>query len=310
MHNSITFKEYIERIQIKDHSVITIGNFDGLHRGHMELIDRTVEIAKREDLISIVFSYEVHPQNVLYKKLVYLIMPPEEKERILFEKGIYTVLQVPFDEGLQTQTALRFCDEVLIKKLKAKYLVMGEDARFGCEMLDALSIKRYLETKGVKVELIPLKKIDGERISSSKIRRSIEEGDIRKAEEYLGRPFEIIGKVVHGKKRGKITLGYPTANLGLIPDQAVPAKGVYQTIVEYDGVRYDGATSVGNNPTFGENPLTVETFILDFDKIIYGKTIKLKFVRKLREELVFSSLDGLIAQMDEDVRQIRENSML
>lgn len=305
MQNSITFKEYIERIHIKENSVITIGNFDGLHRGHMELIRRTVELAEKEKLISIVFSYEVHPQNVLYKKLVHLIMPPEEKERILFEKGVYTVLQVPFDEGLQSQTAFRFCDEVLIKKLKAKYLVMGEDARFGCEMLEAPKIKEYLEQKGVCVELIPLKKIDGVRISSSEIRRLIEVGDIEKAQEYLGRPFEIIAKVIHGKKRGR-KIGFPTANVELIPDQAVPSKGVYETEVFVEGRWYKGATSVGNNPTFGENPLTVETYILDFDKIIYGKTIKVRFVRRLRDEMFFSSTEGLIEQMTEDVRQIRE----
>ncbi|MDO5062325.1 MAG: riboflavin biosynthesis protein RibF [Peptostreptococcaceae bacterium] len=307
MQNSITFKEYIERIHIKDHSVITIGNFDGLHRGHMELIDRTVKIAEQEGLISIVFSYEVHPQNVLYKKLVYLIMSPEEKERILFEKGIYTVLQVPFDEGLQSQTAFQFCDEVLIKKLKAKYLVMGEDARFGCEMLGAREIKAYLQQKGVQVILIPLLKVDGMRISSSEIRRLIEAGDLKRAEEYLGRPFEIRGRVVHGMKRGKKALGYPTANLELIIDQAIPAKGVYETEVFVGGKWYKGATSVGNNPTFGENPLTVETFILDFDKMIYGKVITVRFVRKLRDEMVFSDPGDLIKQMDEDVRRIRES---
>ncbi len=308
MQNAITFKEYIEKINIKESSVVTIGNFDGLHRGHMELIHKTMELAEKENLLSIVFSYEVHPQNVLYKKLVHLIMPAQQKERILQEEGIFMVLQVPFDESLQNQTAFQFCDEVLIKKLKTKYLVMGEDARFGKEMLDAQSIKEYLEQKGVQVILIPLLKVDGERISSSEIRKLIESGDLAKAQEYLGRPFEIMGKVVHGMKRGKKDLGYPTANLEIVEDQAVPSKGVYETQVLVGEKWYKGATSVGNNPTFGENPLTIETFILDFDKIIYGKNITVRFVRKLREEMTFTNLDDLIAQMDDDVRRIREGN--
>lgn len=307
MQNSMTFKEYINRIHIQEDSVITIGNFDGLHRGHMELIRQTVRIAEKEKLIPIVFSYEVHPKNVLYKQMVHLIMPQDEKERILFNAGMKHVLHVPFDEGLQQQGAHQFCDEVLIKKLCAKCLVMGEDARFGKEMMLAPQIKEYLESKGVQVVLIPLLKSDGIRISSSEIRLLIERGEVEKANEYLGRPFEMNGKVVHGKKRGKISLGYPTANLSFAEDQAILAIGVYETRVELDGKTYVGATSVGRNPTFGENPLTVETYILDFDKTIYGKTIRLKFMRRLREEMTFNSLDALIHQMDEDVKRIREN---
>lgn len=307
MEKTISFKEYLDRFNIKRNSVVTIGNFDGLHLGHMQLIERTVEIAKEENLISIIFSYEVHPQNVLYKKLVHLIMPHEEKERILFEKGINTVLFVPFDEQLQNQSARQFCDEVLIGKLKAKYLVMGEDARFGKEMLSAQEIKQYLEAKGVKVDLIPLLKIDNERISSTGIRDLVEQGNLAKASQYLGRPFSIIGKVVHGKKIGK-SIGFPTANIELEKDQVLPECGVYETVVYYKEKVYKGATSVGKNPTFGQNPVTVETYILDFDENIYGRTIKLEFVRKLRGEIAFSSKEELVEQMKDDVRRIGESN--
>ncbi len=291
MDSTITFKEYIDKIKVNGNSVVTIGNFDGLHLGHMTLIDKTIEIAEKNDLLSIVFSYDVHPQNVLYKKLVHIIMPSEEKEKILSDKGIFMVLQAPFDKTLQTQSAFEFCDNILIKKLKAKFLVMGEDAKFGIEMMTADKIKEYLEQKGVKVELIPLLKIDGVRISSSEIRKLIENGEIEKANEYLGREFDIIGKVVHGKKLGKNLLGFPTANMELVDDQVVPPNGVYSTLVEFGGKTYKGATSVGNNPTFGENALSVETHILDFDKIIYGKSIKVKFLKKIRDEITFSGKD-------------------
>lgn len=306
MDSSISFKEYIDRINVKKSSVVTIGNFDGLHLGHMQLIERTVEIAKKEDLLSIIFSYEVHPKNVLYKKLVHMIMPHEEKERILFEKGISTVLFAPFDESLQSQSAKQFCDEVLIDKLKAKYLVMGEDARFGKEMLSAPKIKEYLESKGVKVELIPLLSQGGIRISSSKIRDLVEKGQLDLAEQYLGRPFSIIGKVIHGKKIGK-SIGFPTANMELEKDQVLPERGVYETRVYYKDKVYQGATSVGKNPTFGENPVTVETYILGFDENIYGRSIKIEFIRKLRGEIAFSSKAALMEQMEEDVKRIREH---
>lgn len=305
MQNSISFKEYINRINIKRNSVVTIGNFDGLHLGHMQLIERTVEIAQKEDLISIIFSYEVHPQNVLYKKLVHLIIPHEEKEKILVEKGIDNVLFAPFDESLQNQTARQFCDDVLIDKLKTKYLVMGEDARFGKEMLPAQEIKSYLETKGVQVELIPLLKIDGVRISSTEIRDLVERSELDKARQYLGRPFAIIGKVIHGKKRGK-TIGFPTANLELEKNQVLPQLGVYETVVYYKDKVYQGATSVGKNPTFGENPITLETYIIGFDENIYGRSIKIEFIRKLRGEIAFASKEDLMAQMQEDVRRIVE----
>lgn len=306
MDNTISFKEYIDRIHIKRSTVVTIGNFDGLHLGHMQLIDKTVEIAKKEGLIPVIFSYEVHPQNVLYKKLVHIIMPHEEKERILFEKGIEMVLFAPFDESLQNQTAQQFCDEVLIKKLNCKYLVMGEDARFGREMLSADKIKEYLESQGVEVILIPLLKFDGVRISSSEIRNLVEKGQLDQANRYLGRPFSIEGKVVHGKKIGK-SIGFPTANMELEFDQVLPETGVYETRVYYKDKVYKGATSVGKNPTFGKNPVTVETYILGFDENIYGRKIKVDFLRRLRGEIAFTSKEDLIKQMEKDVEDIEKS---
>lgn len=304
MTESISFQEYISRIQIQKPSVVTIGNFDGLHRGHMELIDYTAELARKREMHAVVFSYEVHPKSVLYEKLVHLIIPQEEKQQLLFERGMDTVLFAPFDESLRNQSAEQFCDEVLIGRLNCKVLVMGEDARFGREMATAQHIAEYLKTRGVETILIPLLKINGVRISSSGIRSAIERGDLEAAEEQLGRKFSITGKIIHGKKNGK-AMGYPTANLSLVQDQVLPIEGVYETNVYYKDKVYKGATSVGKNPTFGANPLTVETYILDFDENIYGRTIRLEFVRQLRGQITFDSIDALIVQMQEDVKQIR-----
>lgn len=302
----MTFLEYIKMVEIKRDTVVTVGNFDGLHLGHMQLIKKTVRIGRREDLESIAFTYDIHPLSFLYSKSVHLLMSNQDKENILISRGIDTVLHVPFDEEIRNMTSEEFCDVILIDKLRAKHLVMGADAKFGKEKQDIYKIKQYCENRGIKVHIIPLLIMDDKRISSSHIRKLVEHGDIESANRYLGRMFSVEGKVVHGKKLGR-KLGYPTANLHIDSDKAVPAKGVYETEVEIDGNIFIGATNVGNNPTFGDKTLRVESYLVGFEGDLYDKTIKIRFIRKLRDEIKFDSVDKLIEQMAIDVKNIMEN---
>lgn len=300
----MTFFEYINNIELKKDTVVTIGNFDGLHLGHMELINKAVELGKTNNLTSIAFTYDVHPLSFLYSKLIHLLMERDEKKEILKSKGIDRVLFAPFDEEICSMTSQEFVDEVLVKKLKAKHLVMGADSKFGKEMNSIDHIKPYCEERGIQVHIIPLLIVDGLRISSSYIRMLVEQGEIEKANKFLGRNYSVESTVIHGKKLGR-KLGFPTANLMLSEHHAIPAPGVYETIVELEGILYKGATNVGTNPTVGDKNLTVETYILGFEDDIYGKHLKVIFLKRLRPEIKFSSLEALIEQMVEDVKQIK-----
>lgn len=304
----MTFLEYIETISINGQTVVTIGNFDGLHLGHMELINKAVSLGRKYSLESIAFTYDIHPLSYLYSKAVHLLMSNEDKEEILISKGIDRVLHVPFDEEIRNMTSQEFCDLVLVEKLKAKHLVMGADSKFGKEKQDIYHIKEYCEQRGIEVHIIPLLVMDEKRISSSSIRKLVEHGQIEKANKYLGRYFSVEGVVVHGKKLGR-KIGYPTANLVIEGDKAVPSKGVYETIVEIDGKTYRGATNVGTNPTVGDKTLRVETYVIDFNEELYEKHIKVSFIRKLRDEIKFNSIEKLIVQMEKDVKNILENTL-
>lgn len=302
----MTFLEYIDMIEITRDTVVTMGNFDGLHLGHMQLIKKAVRIGKRENLESIAFTYDIHPLNFLYSKSVHLLMSKEDKDSILHSRGIDRVLHVPFDEEIRGMSSEEFCDIILVKKLRAKHLVMGEDAKFGKDKQDINHIKEYCEKRGIEVHVIPLLIMDDKRVSSSHIRKLVERGDIESANRYLGRMYSVEGTVVHGKKLGR-KLGYPTANLYIDSEKAVPARGVYETEVEIDGNVFIGATNVGNNPTVGDKTLRVETYLVGFEGDLYGRTIKIRFIRRLRNELKFDSVEELIEQMSKDVKNIIEN---
>lgn len=302
----MTFLEYIKSIEIKRDTVVTMGNFDGLHLGHMQLIKKAVLIGNRENLESIAFTYDIHPLSFLYSKSVHLLMSNQDKENILISRGIDRVLHVPFDEQLRNMTSEEFCDVILIDKLRVKHLVMGADAKFGKEKQDIYTIKQYCENRGIKVHIIPLLIMDDKRISSSHIRKLVEHGDIETANRYLGRLFSVEGIVVHGKKLGR-KIGYPTANINVDSDKAVPAKGVYETEVDVDGNIFIGATNVGNNPTVNDKTLRVESYLVGFEGDLYGKTIKIRFIRRLRDEIKFDSVDKLVEQMSKDVKNIIEN---
>jgi riboflavin biosynthesis protein ribF len=294
-------------IEISEDTVVTIGNFDGVHRGHLKLMERTLEISKQKKLKSIVFTYENHPLEYVLKKKVDKLFTNRERDEKLKGLGIDTVLSVPFDEEIMKMSTNYFIQEILIDKLHAKYLILGEDAHFGKGREgSAKSIQSVGSQLGLTVEIIPLFFEEGIRISSSYIRQLIKEGKVDIVKEYLGRMFAITGEVIHGKENGR-KLGFPTANVKYDENIILPALGVYNTMVEYQGEHYVGATSVGYNPTISllNNRISLEVHILDFDKDIYGEEISVYFISKIRDEMKFNSLEELKIQISKDEEMIR-----
>ncbi|MGP1405342.1 bifunctional riboflavin kinase/FAD synthetase [Filifactor alocis] len=304
----MSFKSYMNSIAISEETVVTIGNFDGLHRGHLKLMERTLEISKQKNLKSVVFTYENHPLEYVLKKKVEKLFTNRERDAKLKELGIDTILSVPFDEEIMGMSTNDFIQEILIDKLHTKYLVLGEDAHFGKGREgSAECIQSVGSQLGLTVEIIPLFFEDGVRISSSYIRQLIKKGKVDVAKEYLGRMFAITGEVIHGKENGR-KLGFPTANISYDEHTVLPALGVYNTIVEYHGKHYIGATSVGYNPTISllNNRISLEVHILDFEKEIYGEEITVRFISKIRDEMKFNSLEELKNQISKDEILIRK----
>ena len=242
------------------------------------------------------------------KKKVEKLFTNRERDAKLKELGIDTILSVPFDEEIMGMSTNDFIQEILIDKLHTKYLVLGEDAHFGKGREgSAECIQSVGSQLGLTVEIIPLFFEDGVRISSSYIRQLIKKGKVDVAKEYLGRMFAITGEVIHGKENGR-KLGFPTANISYDEHTVLPALGVYNTIVEYHGKHYIGATSVGYNPTISllNNRISLEVHILDFEKEIYGEEITVRFISKIRDEMKFNSLEELKNQISKDEILIRK----
>lgn len=300
------FDEYINEIDITEDTVITIGNFDGVHKGHKKLLDLTLKLSREHALKSVVFTYSNHPLEFVMNKSISKLTLNEERDRLFYEMGIDYILSVPFDETIMNLSTRAFIEHILIENLNAKFLVLGEDARFGKGREgSATGIKAIAENLGLKVEIVPLYFEDGLRISSTSVRELIKQGSLETANNYLGRIYSISGKVVHGKKNGR-KIGFPTANVDYDSKVVLPGIGVYYTIVEHNNRHYLGATSVGYNPTVTELAKTVylEVNLFNFSQDIYGEEITVYFCKKIRNEMKFDSLEELKNQIRKDKEMI------
>lgn len=302
----MTFGEYMETIEIEGESVVTIGNFDGVHKGHKKLFDLTLKLSVENKLKTVVFTYANHPLEFVMNKSISKLTTNEEKDRLFRKMGMDYVLNVPFDESIMNMSTEEFIRAILIDSLRAKHLVLGEDARFGKGREgSAKGIKEIGERLGLQVDIVPLYFEDGIRISSTSIRELIVQGELQQAAIYLGRPYCIRGTVVHGKKNGR-KMGFPTANIKYDPEVVLPHIGVYYTTVEYNGECYVGATSVGYNPTIAgmEKEVHLEVNILNFSKEIYDETISVFFHKKIRGEIKFDTMNELKEQIHRDQETI------
>ena len=279
---------------------IALGSFDGLHLGHMSLIDRTVQLAKENNAKSMVYVFQNHPLTVINPEISpKLIMSNNTKTKLLEDRGIDIVNLVSFDKDFMKITPEEFIKN-MVNFYNAKGIIIGFNYRFGYKNLgDAQMLQRYSGVLGYKLYVCEAVSKNHELVSSSKIRHLIAEGDVVKARLLLGRPIAATGEVIKGKQLGR-TIGFPTVNLNYNKGYILPKGGVYFTTVEYDNIIYKAITNIGYNPTVESGKLSVETYILGFDKQIYDEVIKINFIKRIRDEVKFDSIEQLKKQLEED----------
>lgn len=278
-------------------SIVTIGTFDGVHLGHQKIIKRLIDLKKKEGGETVLFTFDPHPRKVLFPDQtdLKLITTTEEKCRLLEKLGIDHVLVFPFTKVFSQMHATEYISEIIAKGLHTKSLVIGYDHRFGSNREGNIdTLKELSTTYNFKVEEIPAQEINQLNISSTRIRKAIEEGDVETANAFLGHPFFVTGVVVKGKQLGR-TIGYPTANIDVAdPDKLIPKIGVYAVNVILDSVTYKGMLNVGVNPTTdSDNRIKIEVNIFDFDAEIYGRSLSVEFVKWIRDEKKFANLEEL-----------------
>lgn len=279
---------------------VALGSFDGLHKGHLTLIDKVVELGKNNDSLSMVYTFRNHPLEVIDEsKAPKIIMDNEEKLEILSKKGIDVACFIEFNKRFMTIEPETFIKEI-IDKFNVKGIIVGFNYKFGFKNKGDITLLEKLSEKlGFELYVMNALEENGKVISSTLIRELIRNGSINEANELLTRFYSIKGKVIHGKQLGR-TIGFPTANLNITESTVLPAIGVYYTNVEIDNKIYKGITNVGNNPTVNGNNITVETNILDFSNDIYHKEIRVYFIEKIRNQEKFDSLEVLKGQLEND----------
>lgn len=296
----------IKDIDIEFDTVVTIGNFDGVHKGHQVLIEKTATYAKARGIKSAVFTFLNHPINYFVPKKVKNIFDEKEKERLIEGFGIDYLIDIPFDKAMTQISAEQFIVKILKDKIHAKKIVVGYDFTFARNKEGTVDVLREMGHEyGIEVEIVQPIKINGIRVSSTFIRELISEGRVDEIPQYLGTPYVIEGEIIHGKANGR-KMGYPTANISLKDQIIKPKNGIYASRVIIDGKKYFGATNVGMNPTVNGKYLSIETNILDFDEDIYGKRVRIEFLEKIRDEKKFESLDELRKQLDLDTGFVRQ----
>jgi riboflavin kinase/FMN adenylyltransferase len=292
-------------LQLEQPSVVTIGVFDGLHLGHQFLIRELVDTAHRAGLLAVVLTFFPHP-DVVVRGLtgrIYLTTPEERAGRLL-ALGVDNVVTHPFNEETRHMRAAAFVDQ-LVRHLRPRELWVGADFALGYQREGNVDFLREQGAQeGFDVHTVDLLQRGTDVITSTRIREALGTGDVETAGQLLGRPYAVSGEVVHGDKRGR-GIGFPTANIAVWESLLLPANGVYAGHAIIDNVPYKTVTNIGVRPTFAGTHVTVETYVLDFDRDLYGQTISVTFERRLRGEKKFSGLDELIAQIQADVARTR-----
>jgi riboflavin kinase/FMN adenylyltransferase len=285
---------------------VAIGNFDGVHRGHLEIVRRLLERAREVGGPGIVFTFDPHPVRLLRPEQC---PPPltwtERKAELLAAHGVYMVVAYPTDEELLQLSAKDFFNQIVLNSLEARAMVEGPNFYFGHNREGNVEVLGKLADKaGITLDVVPPVEVGGEIVSSSRIRALISAGDVATAGQLLSAPYRIRGMVTHGAGRGG-KIGFPTANLQGI-DTLLPKSGVYAGRACVQSIFYPAAINLGPNPTFGEAALKVEIHLLDYHDSLYGQPLEVEFLARLRDVTSFADVGALVAQLQQDVQQTRE----
>ena len=292
----------IDKYNESKSSVVTIGTFDGIHKGHQKIFNKVINVSKQSNLSSVVLTFFPHPRIILNKyNDIKMIDTLDEKIEHLEKIGIDNLIIHPFDKKFSLLSADQFIKEYLLKKLQLKHIIIGYDHRFGKGREASVSdLKEYSIDFNFIVDEIDAQEIEKIAISSTKIRNSVNQGDLETTKKYLGRFFSLTGKVIKGDGLGK-QIDYPTANLLIEEDyKIIPKDGVYYIRTRIDNKLYNGMMNIGHRPTIGNKAKSIEVNLFNFDRDIYDKIISIDVVVKIRDEKKFSSINALKAQLSKD----------
>jgi riboflavin kinase / FMN adenylyltransferase len=298
-------REYgLERVGRHDASVVTVGTFDGMHVGHQAIIRYLLGRARDRDGVSVVVTFDPHPREVVYGEAVPLLTTVEERADVLEAMGVDRFIVLPFTEAFAGLPAHAFVQSVLVDRIGLREIVIGYDHGFGRDRTGDRVLLEEMGTRlGFTVDTIPAQLVDHAVVSSTAIRRLlVDEGDVARAAQMLGRPYRLDATVVPGDGRGR-TIGYPTANLQVShARKVIPKAGVYAVAVSVTGSEraYGGMMNIGVRPTFGGGELRAEVHLFDFEGDLYGASVRVEMVERVRDERRFESVDALREQLSKD----------
>jgi riboflavin kinase/FMN adenylyltransferase len=287
--------------------VLTLGNFDGVHLGHQRIFQQVRRKAEEISGEALAYTFAPHPVQLLKPgKDPFLLLPIGERIRLIGEAGIDVTICAPFTQEFASLTAEEFVRDILHRQIGVHRVYVGQNTSFGRGRTGSVSLlKEFGKRYGFVVEAVEAVEVGGTVISSSRIRRLIRQGDIPGATEMLGRRPLLVGEVIHGYGRGGKKLGFPTANLK-VEEVLLPKPGIYAVWIVYEGQRFPGVANLGWNPTFQDHKFSIEVHILNFEKDIYGQTLRVEFVERQRDEVTFRGPGDLIAQIKKDVEQAKK----
>lgn len=300
---------YLNDVKRDPDSVLTVGTFDGVHAGHRVLMNTVLRKAKEQNARSVIVTFDPHPREIINPGSagIKLLTTLQERREILEEIGIDLLVIIPFDRDFSLLSAEEFVRDIIYKKVGVSEFVIGYNHHFGRDRKGTYETVERLGSKlGFNAYEISRQEVGHQTVSSTKIRKALsDEGNVEKAAEMLQRHYRLSGTVVHGDKRGK-QLGFPTANIKPAEKRKIiPHNGIYAVKMRINDIWREGMMSIGIRPTFENTGRTIEVNLFDFDKLIYGMPVEIMFVKRLRDEIEFESVEELTAQMKEDETKAR-----